>query len=68
MPQRTDTLELGRLGLSSGQGRRLDLHVTGVTAGAMRTRPTGLSGSGRSKNRGCTERSGGTSASEIRGR
>jgi uncharacterized protein len=27
MPQRTDTLELGRLGLSSGQGRRLDLHV-----------------------------------------
>lgn len=27
MPQRTDTLELGRLGLSSGQGRRLDLDV-----------------------------------------
>jgi uncharacterized protein len=27
MPRRTDTLELGRLGLSSGQGRRLDLHV-----------------------------------------
>jgi uncharacterized protein len=27
MPQRTDTLELGRMGLSSGQGRRLDLHV-----------------------------------------
>jgi uncharacterized protein len=27
MPQRTDTLELGRLGLSSGQGRRLDLHT-----------------------------------------
>jgi uncharacterized protein len=27
MPQRTDTLELGRLGLSSGQGRRLDLSV-----------------------------------------
>jgi uncharacterized protein len=27
MPQRTDTLELGRLGLSSGQGRQLDLHV-----------------------------------------
>jgi uncharacterized protein len=29
MPQRTDTLELSRLGLSSGQGRRLDLH-TGI--------------------------------------
>jgi uncharacterized protein len=28
MTQRTDTLELGRLGLSSGQGRRLDLHTT----------------------------------------
>jgi uncharacterized protein len=28
MPQRTDTLELGRLGLSSGQGRRLDLHTS----------------------------------------
>jgi uncharacterized protein len=27
MPQRTDTLEFGRLGLVSGQGRRLDLHV-----------------------------------------
>jgi uncharacterized protein len=27
MPQRTDTLELSRLGLSSGQGRRLDLHT-----------------------------------------
>jgi uncharacterized protein len=27
MPQRTDTLELGRLGLSSGQGRRMDLHA-----------------------------------------
>ena len=27
MPQRTDTLELGRLGLTSGQGRRLDLHT-----------------------------------------
>jgi uncharacterized protein len=27
MPQRTDTLELGRLGLSSGQGRRVDLHT-----------------------------------------
>jgi uncharacterized protein len=27
MPQRTDTLELGRMGLSSGQGRRLDLHI-----------------------------------------
>jgi uncharacterized protein len=27
MPQRTDSLELGRLGLSSGQGRRLDLNV-----------------------------------------
>jgi uncharacterized protein len=27
MPQRTDTLELGRLGLVSGQGRRLDLHT-----------------------------------------
>jgi uncharacterized protein len=28
MPQRTDSLELGRLGLSSGQGRRLDLHTS----------------------------------------
>ena len=27
MPQRTDIFELGRLGLSSGEGRRLDLHV-----------------------------------------
>lgn len=27
MPQRTDTFELGRLGLVSGQGRRLDLHT-----------------------------------------
>jgi uncharacterized protein len=27
MPQRTDILELGRLGLTSGQGRRLDLHT-----------------------------------------
>ena len=27
MPQRTDTLELARLGLSSGQGRRLELHA-----------------------------------------
>jgi uncharacterized protein len=27
MPQRTDTLELGRLGLTSGQGRRLELHA-----------------------------------------
>jgi uncharacterized protein len=27
MPQRTDIFELGRLGLSSGQGRRLDLHT-----------------------------------------
>jgi uncharacterized protein len=27
MPQRTDTLELGRMGLSSGQGRRLDLSI-----------------------------------------
>jgi uncharacterized protein len=27
MAQRTDTLELGRLGLSSGQGKRLDLEV-----------------------------------------
>src|SRR5215212_5758890 len=28
MPQRTDTLELDRLQLRSGQGRRLDLHVS----------------------------------------
>src|ERR671932_2953644 len=27
MPQRTDVFDLGRLGLSSGEGRRLDLHV-----------------------------------------
>jgi uncharacterized protein len=27
MPQRTDTFELARLGLSSGEGRRLDLHA-----------------------------------------
>ena len=27
MPQRTDTFELGRLGLATGEGRRLDLHV-----------------------------------------
>src|ERR687894_1759832 len=27
MPQRTDLFELGRLGLTSGEGRRLDLHV-----------------------------------------
>jgi len=27
VPQRTDTLELGRLSLSSGQGRTLELHV-----------------------------------------
>ena len=27
MPLRTDSFELGRLGLSSGEGRRLDLHV-----------------------------------------
>jgi uncharacterized protein len=27
MPQRTDTFELGALGLSSGEGRRLELHV-----------------------------------------
>jgi uncharacterized protein len=27
MPQRTDTLELAKLGLASGQGRRLDLHT-----------------------------------------
>jgi uncharacterized protein len=27
MPQRTDTFELAGLGLSSGEGRRLDLHV-----------------------------------------
>jgi uncharacterized protein len=38
MPQRTDTFELGRLSLSSGEGRTLELHVaiepfdlTGVT-------------------------------------
>jgi len=27
MPQRTDLFDLARLGLSSGEGRRLDLHV-----------------------------------------
>jgi uncharacterized protein len=27
MPQRTDIFELGRLGLSSGEGRRLELHT-----------------------------------------
>ncbi len=27
MPQRTDSFELGRLGLTSGEGRRLDLHT-----------------------------------------
>jgi uncharacterized protein len=27
MPQRTDTFEIERLGLSSGEGRRLDLHT-----------------------------------------
>src|SRR3954471_7280528 len=27
MPQRTDTFELARLGLTSGEGRRLDLHA-----------------------------------------
>jgi uncharacterized protein len=27
MPQRTDIFDLGTLGLSSGEGRRLDLHV-----------------------------------------
>ena len=27
MPQRTDIFELGRLGLTSGEGRRIDLHV-----------------------------------------
>src|SRR4051812_34057929 len=27
MPQRTDLFELGRLGLSSGEGRRLELHT-----------------------------------------
>jgi uncharacterized protein len=27
MPQRTDTLELAKLGLASGQGRRLELHT-----------------------------------------
>jgi uncharacterized protein len=31
MPQRTDIFDLGRLGLSSGEGRRLDLH-TGLGA------------------------------------
>src|SRR3954469_16794413 len=27
MPQRTDVFDLARLGLTSGEGRRLDLHV-----------------------------------------
>jgi uncharacterized protein len=31
MPQRTDLFELGRLGLTSGEGRQLDLHV-GIAA------------------------------------
>jgi uncharacterized protein len=31
MPQRTDAFELARLGLTSGEGRRLDLH-TGIAA------------------------------------
>jgi uncharacterized protein len=31
MPQRTDVFDLGRLGLSSGEGRRLELH-TGLGA------------------------------------
>ena len=28
MPQRTDVFDLPRLGLTSGEGRRLDLHVS----------------------------------------
>lgn len=28
MPQRTDTFDLGRLGLTSGQGRTVELHAT----------------------------------------
>jgi uncharacterized protein len=38
VPQRTDTFELGRLGLSSGQGRTFELHVPveGLTFGADR--------------------------------
>jgi uncharacterized protein len=28
MPQRTDLFDLGRLGLSSGDGRRLELHIS----------------------------------------
>ena len=38
MPQRTDIFELGRLGLTSGEGRRIDLHVAvaGVDYGGQR--------------------------------
>ena len=38
MPQRTDIFELGRLGLTSGEGRRLDLHaaVAGFDYGGQR--------------------------------
>jgi uncharacterized protein len=38
MPQRTDTFDLGRLGLTSGQARALDLHVPveSVTFGSDR--------------------------------
>ena len=38
MPQRTDTFELGRLGLSSGEGRRLELHaaIAGFESGGQR--------------------------------
>jgi uncharacterized protein len=40
MPQRTDIFELGRLGLTSGEGRRIDLHVAvaGFEYGGQRYR------------------------------
>ena len=38
MPQRTDIFELGRLGLTSGEGRRIELHaaVAGFDYGGQR--------------------------------
>jgi uncharacterized protein len=42
MAQRTDIFSLGRLGLSSGEGRRLDLHATldGFELGGSRYTPS----------------------------
>ena len=45
MPQRSDSYEIGRLGLTSGQGRRVDLHVhidPFVYAGSSYTVPEDL--------------------------